>query len=153
MAPFQYDATGIELIKYGGTLVPDAWYDFRVSAVKETKSGKGDFQVWVTCQIINHPDLSGKSIDHCVTFMPPEAKGAGMAMGFLKAIGEPWEGKIDVEPGDWLGCVFRARTQVETYKNKRGDNTQRSKLAEIEASVPAEQAPVRHNEDWPFEGK
>jgi hypothetical protein len=40
------------------------------------------------------------------------SKGAGMAIQFLKFIGEPWEGKFDIDTDRWINKRFKAKVRI-----------------------------------------
>lgn len=125
--PIDYDSTGVSLEGPGGFLMPDGEYDFSIIGVEEKTSSKGNYMVSVKASVINNADFNGQWVFHNVTFLDPDAKGAGMAIHFLKAIGMKWEGKIRVVPDNWLGCAFKGVVNTTEYKGKK-----RNEIASIE---------------------
>lgn len=112
-----YDSTGV---KMDGEFeaAPEGMYDLLVAKITDTKDGEpwktknGDDYVSVECEIANG-EWQGKKIWHGVTFMDDTSrKGAGMAIHFLKSIGEPWQGKFDIDTDNWPGKIFRAKLKV-----------------------------------------
>lgn len=119
---FLYDATGISA---GGVMVaPEGVYTLKIVDATDEKEGfprvskKGFPMVYAKCEIANDGEWLGTPISHWVTFMPKGEKGAGMAVNFLKTIGEPYENQLEVKPQNWIGKQFRAKISVE--KDLRG---------------------------------
>jgi len=103
----------------GFQLIPDGTYDFQITDVKEKKTSAGYPMVNVECEIKNNAELNGQRIFHNVTFMPPEKSGSGISTHFLKVIGQPWEGAIEVDPLNWVGESFRAKVGTREYEIKK----------------------------------
>lgn len=114
-----YDATGVSLDRPQRKLLEEGWYTFRIRDVKESKSKRGDFMAKVTCEVVDNLLYTGTWVFHNVTFVPPAEKGAGMAVHFLKTIGEPWEGKIDIQIPHWLGAKFQGKVTTTEYEGKK----------------------------------
>lgn len=125
--PLDYDSTGVDLDGPKGFLMPDGKYDFSIIGVEEKRSSKGNYMVSVKASVINNVNYNGQWVFHNVTFLPPDANGAGMAIHFLKTIGMKWEGKIQVVPDNWLGCAFKATVKTEEYQGKK-----RNAIASVE---------------------
>jgi hypothetical protein len=117
--PFPYSSKGIDDLGGGPKFapIPDDFYDFQITGVKEKLTKNNDPMVSVTLEIIS-PLHTGRLIWHNVTFpkvdpvtgKPP--KWAGMSVHFLKTIGEPWEGDYIVTPEAWIGKQFKAKTKT-----------------------------------------
>jgi len=106
----------------------------KVTKIKADGSG-GDPMVSIKCEIADIGEWLGNTVWNNVTFMKDKTKrGAGMAIAFLKAIGEPWEGEIDVVPERWETKRFRAKLTVE--KDLNGVN--RNKVAYLVTDEPKE---------------
>lgn len=127
--PHSYDATNVQLDAPSRELLPNGPYTFSIIGVTEKKSSKGDYMVSVKCSVINNLDHNGKWVFHNVTFLPPEKPGAGMAIHFLKTIGQPWEKKFEIKPDDWLGGIFLGTIEATEYKGKL-----RNEITKIEAT-------------------
>lgn len=68
----------------------------------------------VKCKIKIHDEENNWTpFFHWVVFIPKGKPGEGMAINFLKHIGEPWEDDFIVEPENWVGKKFRAMVKVE----------------------------------------
>lgn len=133
MSDYEYDSTGVKMDAPGGKFtLPDGDHTFRIVEAKPGKSKKGYFMVECICEVINELDLIGRRLKHWVTFLPPESKGAGMAIHFLKVIGQPWEGKFKITSADWIGCTFVGKTKTEPYTNKEGKTFQQSKIDSVD---------------------
>lgn len=123
-----YDSTNVRM---EGSFVPAPEGIYVLSIVKVTdrkdggqwKTKNGDDYVSVECEISDRGDSFGKKIWYGVTFMnDPEAKGAGMSVHFLKSIGEPWEGKFEIDTDAWIGKKFKARVIVTKGLNGKPRN-------------------------------
>jgi hypothetical protein len=137
---FDYDATGIEPTSQGqGKLLPKQWFTFEIieyttedgsktypmeGYTKEKHYPKVDF----LAEVVDEGDYEGQRIFHTVTFMPKDKDGAGMAIHFLKTIGQPFEGKITPDPLAWVGERFQGYAIVDEYQGKK-----KNKLGEIKA--------------------
>lgn len=137
MSDYSYDATDVSLDRHGAarqSLIPNGKYQFRITEATPSKSAKGHFMVVLKCEIINDLTLMGRGVKHWVTFLPPENKAAGMAIHFLKTIGQPWEGKFDITVADWIGSEFTGSVKSEPYVSKKDGKTYESaKIDSIEA--------------------
>lgn len=131
---FNYDSTGIDPDKKGGgRKVPPGWHHFQIKSAKPSKSKAGNFMVELDCVILNNIDLMGKSLPHWVTFLDPKKDGAGIAIHFLKVIGQPWEGKFDVVVADWVGGEFKGRSEDQPFVSKKdGKEYKSSKIVEVD---------------------
>lgn len=114
---FNYNGTGVEM-GAGYQTAPEGEYTLSIkntvektTKIKEDGSG-GYPMVSAMCEIDDPGDSFGIVVFHNVTFMPPDKKGASMALHFLKAIGEPFEGQINVEPQNWKAKKFRAKIKL-----------------------------------------
>lgn len=126
--PFPYDSTGVETEKVR-KVAPFGDYNLTIEEVSEEKDGMprttkikpdgtgGDPYVNVKCSI-SDGEYAETVVYNNVTFMPRDKKGAGIAVHFLKTIGEPWEGQFDVIPQNWVGKKFRAR--LNNVKDPQG---------------------------------
>lgn len=122
-----YSSKGVDV--GGNVIAPPAVYTLKVKKVFDTdKAGQpkvtknGDPMVSVLCEIDDVGPYLGSTIFHNVTFMGRNAdgsarKGAGMAIAFLKAIGEPWEGDFEYDTDNWIGRSFRAKLKVSKDMN------------------------------------
>ncbi len=113
----RYNSTGVDLDGGKYTIAPEGIYDLIIKKVTDTKDGQpwktknGDDYVSVECEV-DSGDYMGAKVWHGVTFMDPSKKGAGMAVQFLKAIGEPWEGDFEIDTNNWEGRTFTAKLIV-----------------------------------------
>lgn len=118
-----YDSTGVSL-DTNFVPAPEGVYWLRIVKTTDQKDGmpwktrNGDDYVSVECEIDDQGDYFGKKVWHGVTIMDPSKPGAGMAVKFLKSIGEPWEGQFDIDTDNWIDKKFRARLDVG--KNNKG---------------------------------
>lgn len=151
-----YDATGVEPTSQGqGKLLPKQWFTFEIiefvsnagnrypmeGFTKEKNYPKVDF----LCEVVDDGEFKGERIFHTVTFMPKDKDGAGMAVHFLKTIGQPYEGKIKADPEAWIGEQFLGYPIIDEYKGKK-----KNKLGEIKPVEVDPQAPAKDKDDVPF---
>lgn len=134
----EFDATGIEPSAGGqGKVLPKGWYNFEIVTyttndgtktypmegfTKEAKYPKVDLLL----QVIDNAQYQDCRVFHTVTFMPKEKDGSGMAIHFLKTIGQPFEGKLDIQSQDWIGGKLTGYAITDEYKGKV-----KNKLGEI----------------------
>lgn len=107
--------------------VPADVYDLKITEATDlNKEGlplisKKNGDPMVKCRIeITNGDHAGRGFWHWVTFIPAGRPGDGMAIKFLKSIGQPWEGEFEVKPEDWAGATFKAMVKVE--RDNQGKN-------------------------------
>ena len=116
---FDYDGEGIQ--PSGDFTVPEDEYVLRIAKVKPQRSkikedGTGNYPQVVVDLVVDEGPRKGFPVSfHYVTFLPKEARAAGMAIHWLKSIGEPWEGKFKVQPGRWLNRTIRAFLEVKEF--------------------------------------
>jgi len=144
---FPYDGTGVEVKEFTGfDPVPENMYDLEITDFKEQLTRNGDQMVNITTEIVESLEYNGRKIWHNIVFLPKEHKAAGIAIHFLKCIGEPCEGKFIVDPDNWITKRFRAKVGIEQYTDKNGAN--KKKNAVIFVEPPTVQAPTV--KDVPF---
>lgn len=140
---FDYDATGVEPSKQGqNKLLPKRWFNFIINPfvtkdgskeypmeglTKEKKYPKIDF----LAEVIDDDEFNGERVFHSITFMPKEKDGAGMAIHFLKTVGQPYEGKLKPDAGALIGAKFTAYVLPDEYNGKK-----KNKLGEIKLYEP-----------------
>jgi len=139
---FEYDATGIEPSSQGqNKMLPKRWFNFEIlnftskdgvdypkeGYTKEKKYPKVDF----LAEVVDDEEFNGERIFHSVTFMPKGKDGAGMAIHFLKTIGQPYEGQIKPDCFNWVGKRFTGYVIEDEYNGKK-----KNKLGEIKLYEP-----------------
>lgn len=135
-----YDSTGVPLDS-GFAPVPEGIYSLIIREVADTKDGmpwktkNGDDYVRVTCEIDDKSVYLGRKVWYGVTFIDDKTRpGAGMAINFLKNIGEPWEGAFEIDTDRWIGKTFKVKLKI-TRDNK---NNLRNDVAYIVSEEQAE---------------
>jgi hypothetical protein len=128
--PFRYSVTK-EDIANKPEPVPPGEYNLiiRETTLKTTKvkpdGNGGDPMVSAKCEIDDAGPHLGRKIWHNVIFWPEKdkegkrPKARGLAVHFLKAIGEPYPengGEFDVDENNWIGRRFKAAVAQETYE-------------------------------------
>lgn len=129
----RYDGTGVDASGNFPIIEKAGWYPFRIVTAAEGQSKNGNYQVTVDAVCLD-PRWQNYPVRHWVTFLPKEQKGAGMALHFLKCIGEPYEGVIEIEPIAWERKTFMGKVEISEYQGKRNN-----KFSEI--------SPIRNPED------
>lgn len=119
---FTVDFDGVEMSSGGG--VPAGRYNLRIVAAKETVSKKGSPMVVVDYEVMDGP-CAGRLVKfhYVVFFQDKMANGAGMSKTFLKTIGLPYEGKISVDPSQWIGRCLVGKVLMEKELDKNGQET------------------------------
>lgn len=132
-----YDATGIDPDVKLFEPMPDGQYKLIITKAEETESKNGNLMAKLECEVINNEEFNGRRVFHNVTFLAPTEKGAGMAIHFLKTIGQPWEGKIDIDINGWEGATFVAKLVKASYTNKFGKLVWKNEIKGVEKDPEA----------------
>jgi len=129
---FNHDTTGVQ--ESGDfTPIPEGTYTFKLGERDEIVSQKGYHQVKIEL-IVAEGDYKGKKVTHYITFLPKDNAGAGIAMRWLHAIGEEYEGKFTVDPTQWSGTVT-CDVKIEQFTKKDGTIGKSNKI--IAVHLPA----------------
>ena len=115
---FNYNAKGADPKEIGGMQfdpVPTGDYKLQIINTEEKMSQNMNQMVMVKLEI-QHKDYLGKFVWHNVTFLPIGKKGYGMALHFLKTIGEPWEEEFTINHENWRGKFLDAHVTTESYQ-------------------------------------
>lgn len=112
---FGYDTKGVTPSSFGP--IPEGPYHLRIVEVEETWTKNQDPMVNITYEVDDKGDFKGRKVWDRVVFLAPERQGAGMALHFLKTIGEPFEGKLEVEPERWIGKIVHALVAIDKIYN------------------------------------
>lgn len=93
-------------------------YKVCVVEVKPSVSRNGDNMIEAHC-VVDQEEGKGRHIWHRVTFIKEGKPGAGIAVHFLKTIGQPFDINADfkVKPKEWLGKRFLATVINDSYTN------------------------------------
>lgn len=119
---FRYEEKGVEPGN-PSNVAPEGVYNLVITSASDKKDGlpritkNGDDYANVALEIDDANEWLGVKVFHNVTFMKNGAdgkprKGAGIALAFLKAIGEPYQIPFDVIPENWVGKRLRAKLIV-----------------------------------------
>lgn len=120
---FDYDGTGVTPQQTGEfKLLPDGWYLLKVDEIEKVGQSKEKKHPLVTVNLkVADGQYKGNGIRyHNITFLPKDEPGAGMAIHWLKSIGQPWENKFKVSPKSWVGAMFYG--QVKSRKKSEDSN-------------------------------
>jgi len=147
--PGSYNGTGVE-ISTGFEPIPEGEYILRIIRAVAGETQNHDAKVTVDFEVAGGGPNSGREIRfHTVAFLPKESKGAGMALHFLKTIGEPFEGKFKWDERKWIGKELRAQVVIEPGLKdpKKLYNKVKSVMPKGEAAVDKDLPP---EDDNPF---
>lgn len=145
---FKYDSRGVEVKGPVVKLLPDQrWYKFKITETEEQVSQKGNPMVKCVCQVVNEPEYLGHELWHWVTFLDKEAKGAGIAINFLSAIGEPHDGVFDVDSDDWVGKRFEGWVITDEYNGKKNNKINMVRPVEKKEAVVSGKAAAQEDDD------
>jgi hypothetical protein len=134
---FDFDGTGIDInARQQNKVLPKQWFNFEVIEFV-SKDGKkypaeGNTKnnaypkVDILVQVTTPGEFEGERLFHTVTFMPKDKPGAGMAIHWLKTIGQPWEGVFKVNSDAWVGADFQGYVVQDEYQGKK-----KNKISEI----------------------
>lgn len=119
MGTIQYDA-GEEEVGDGFEPIPNGVYDLKIVEAEMGESKKGYPMATVNFVVINDEKYADKSINfHRVVFMPNSNPGAWIAKAFLKAIGQPYKGNIEIDTDAWVGKKVTASVYTDEYEGKK----------------------------------
>jgi hypothetical protein len=117
---FNVDFSGVKEPGKSNT-VPKGVYLLKVTEPKQGEIRSGDNagrpKVDMKIVVASGPE-AGKWCFHTVSFLDPEASGAGFAKHFLKVIGQPYEGKVNVSPPAWDGKTFKGLLGYKVTESK-----------------------------------
>jgi len=145
-----YDATGVDANGGYPIIEHEGWLPFRIVAVTEGESKNGDYQVTVDCACLDSR-WKDYNVRNWVTFMSPNQKGAGMAIHFLKCIGEPHEGKISIDPLHWERKTFMGKVIVSSYEGKKNNKFVEVGPLKDEAGIVFGDAPADDKDKAPWD--
>lgn len=128
----QVDSRGVKPSQFSDP-VPNGDYVLQIVKTEESTSRKGSPMVKVTCAVDAPPEFTGAVIYHYVTFVEKGQPGAGIALHFLKCIGEPFEESetLEVDPKNWEMKKFKAKVIQEPYKTPDGKEGVSNKIRSI----------------------
>lgn len=149
-----YDATNVKPTG-GFDPVPMGDYTLVINAITEKTTRNGDPGYSLELEVVEPTQYANRKIWHFLTLLPFDvdgtgtaAKGAGMAIHFLKTIGEPWEGKIKVNPNNWFGRTLKAKVGIVPDSMGRDKNIIVSLFADPNCVVPGgEKTPADVQDD------
>lgn len=148
---FTVDFDGVEMGSGGG--VPAGRYNLRIVSATEKVSKKGDPMVVVDYEVMDGP-YAGRLVKfhYIVFFQDKTAKGAGMSKTFLKTIGLRYEGKINVDPSQWVGRCLIGKVVME--EGQDGNKYPRVKFVdeyETDYAIPETKNVTPDGEADPFD--
>lgn len=134
-----YNGTGVKVD--GDFTIPDAEYNLVITHAVEGKSKNGDYMVTVHYKVLDGEHKGFPVKYHRVTFLPPQHKGAGIALHYLKTIGQPWEGEFTIEPSNWVENTLTAYLAAKEFNGKRNMDVKWVKPLSSEAKPVDEEVP------------
>lgn len=143
--PFTVNSKGVPPKRPGDfQLLPNGNYILEITDYQEGFTSKGDPKVTVDFIVRKPNQYDGSPIKfHNVVFIPKGRPGAGIAIHFLKCIGEPWEESetLDVDPARWMKKRIKAKVVTEEYKDKSGASRKKNVIKEIDPPTESEAQP------------
>lgn len=115
-------------------------YAVCIIEVKPSRSQKGDAMIETHC-VVDQDEGRGRHIWNRITFISEGKPGAGIAVHFLKSIGEPFDIHNDfkVNAKNWLGRRFMATVINDRYTNPVTMETKvTNKITGVEPITPLE---------------
>jgi len=112
------------------TPAPEGDYTLEITGAEEKESKKGSPMANVALEI-SEGEYKGKKLWHNVTFLPKSETASGIAKHFLHAIGEPHDGKVDVDMGNWKGKMLKVHLIISEYIDKNGKPKKKNEIQEI----------------------
>jgi len=120
-----FNSTGLKPQRPGqpGFLLPEGKYLLEILDFEEKYSSQHDYMVVVQWIVREPKEHDGKTIKyHNVVFKAAGESGAGIAIHFLKTIGEPWQEseQLDIDPARWIKRRVWAVVEVGKYTPQSG---------------------------------
>ena len=132
---FSYDSRGVKPSTFNDP-VPNGEYVLQITKAEEAQSRNGSPMVKLTCTVDSPDEYAGAVIFHYVTFLEKGSSGAGIALHFLKCIGEPYEeGDLEVNPKRWESKKFKAKVVQEPYSTPDGKKGVSNKIRGVDADI------------------
>ena len=110
--PGNYNSDGVNVDNFFAG--PDGEYVLTITDAVPGSTQNGDPKVTVDYIIAEGPSKGLPISFHTVVFFKDKlSKGAGIAIKFLKCIGEPWEGNFAWDERNWIGKKVKAMIMME----------------------------------------
>lgn len=149
---FDHDTTGVQ---ESGEFkpMPEGTYTFRIGEKSTQQTRNGDPCVKVEL-IVHEGEYKGRKVFHFVSFLPKKNDGAGICKRWLHAIGEPYEGKITVNPQNWGGLVT-CDVFIDEYEKRDGSKGYSNKIStvhlpDLRTQVTSKSVKDTSTDDIPF---
>ena len=139
---FEQDYTGVKESGFSPPL-PEGKYLMRIVETKEgKKTQKGDPKIEVGMIVVNG-QFAGRKLwpDHQVCFLDKDSAGAGFSKHWLHAIGQPYEGRVQVNPAAWRGKEVWCEVVIETYETKNNQEGHSNKIKDVYLDEPVQSSP------------
>jgi hypothetical protein len=142
----KYDGTGVKVNDF--VEIPDGEYTLRIIEANQGMTKNGDDMVTVSFEIVGGDHNLEKINYHNVIFFKDKgSKGAGIALKFLKSIGEPCEGSFVWDEKNWIGKKLKGTVVQELATQGKHVGKKFPKVKWVDAcedgpgGVPAEEVP------------
>lgn len=146
MCPGKYDGDGVSMENFVD--IPDGEYTLRIINAEPGTTAKGDDKVTVDYEIVGGTYNLQKIKYHTITFFKDKnSKGAGIALKFLKSIGEPYEGQFSWDERNWIGKKLKGMIMKETQT--QGKNAGK-KFSRVQWVNPVDGGPEESADEVPF---
>lgn len=145
MAKIRYDGTGVTPSDF--SVFPAGDYHLVITGYteKSNKHGLPSYRIECTVDDVEKKEAFGKKCWHGIHILPKENRGAGIAVHFLKTIGEPWEGEYDIDADNWVGKRFHARVMISRNDYNGKDENE---IVSIKPVVDGKAADLLTREKW-----
>ena len=108
---------------------PEGIYRLKIVEHEDGETQTGRAKVMPKCKVVNECPHKGKVIKHTVTIIPGGEPGAGFLKHFLRVIGQPFEGRFQLNSDRWDNAEFMARVSIED-REKNGTTYHNNVIAE-----------------------
>lgn len=146
---FSADFDGVELSNGGE--IPPGKYNLRITSAKEKLTKKGDPMVVVDYEVIDGSFAGRKVKYHCVVFFNDKSqKGAWVSKHYLKMIGLPYDGKIEVDSTKWIGRCVVGNVSMQTWNDGKEHASVKSvEKYDVDYTIPMQELST-NDEEVPF---
>lgn len=129
----RYDSRGVKPSQFSDP-VPAGNYILQIIKTEEKMTSKGLPMIKMTCTVQAPSEFSGAAVFHNVTIIPKGEPGAGIAIHFLKTIGQPFEEDeaLEINPEAWVYGTFLARIIQEPYTKPDGTRIITNKIKGVD---------------------
>lgn len=144
--PGKYDGEGVKMDSF--VLLPEGEYTLRIIDVAQSYTKVQDDMITVGYEVVGGEyNLEKVPYFRVIFFKDRAHKGAGMALKFLKSIGEPYEGQFQWNEKNWVGKKLKGTIKHEVATMGKHAGKTFAKVAwvdscdDVPGGIPAEEVP------------